>query len=64
MHALTGNGPGSHSLNLPHSEELAKAVEEIIAAAKKESSMLIRTGGTLASDLAWSRLRKRKSGSC
>ena len=36
--------------------ELAKAVEDIIAAAKKESGMLIRTGGTLANDLAWTQL--------
>ena len=31
-------------------------VEEIIIAAKKESSVLIRTGRTLASDLAWTQL--------
>ena len=49
-------GQLSFELNLPRSEELAKAVEEIIIAAKKESSMLIRTGGTLASDLAWTQL--------
>ena len=31
-------------------------MEDIITAAKKQSGMLIRTGGTLASDLAWTRL--------
>ena len=38
-------GQLSFELNLPRSEELAKAVEEIIIAAKKESSMLIRNPG-------------------
>ena len=37
-------GQLSFELNLPHSEELAKAVEEIIIATEKDSSMLIRTG--------------------
>ena len=49
-------GQLAFELNLPNSGELAKAVEDIITAAKKESSMLIRTGGTLANDLAWTQL--------
>ena len=49
-------GQLSFKLNLSHSAELAKAVEGLIIAAKKESSILIRTGGTLASDLAWTQL--------
>ena len=49
-------GQLAFELNLPRSGELAKAVEDIIAAAKKESGMLIRTGGTLANDLAWTQL--------
>ena len=49
-------GQLAFELNLPHSGELAKAVEDIIAAAKKESGMLIRTGGILANDLAWTQL--------
>ena len=42
--------------NPPHSEELAKAVEGLVTAAKKEDGVLKRTGGVLASDLAWTQL--------
>ena len=47
---------GQLAFNIPHSEELAKAVESLVAAAKKEDGMLQRTGGVLASDLAWTQL--------
>ena len=43
-------------LNIPRSEELAKAVENLITAAKKEDGVLQRTRGVLASDLAWTQL--------
>ena len=43
-------------LNIPHSEELAKAVVEMISTAKEEESLLLRTGGVLANDLAWTHL--------
>ena len=49
-------GQLAFELNLPNSGELARAVEDIITAAKNQSGMLIRTGGTLASDLAWTQL--------
>ena len=49
-------GQLAFELNLPNSVELARAVEDIITAAKNQSGMLIRTGGTLASDLAWTQL--------
>ena len=45
-------GQCAFELNIPHSEELAKAVENLITAAKKEDGMLQRTRGVLASDLA------------
>ena len=46
-------GQLAFELNIPRSEELAKAVEDIITAAKREDGMRQRTGGVLASDLAW-----------
>ena len=49
-------GQLAFELNIPRSDELAKAVEDLIAAAKKEDVMLQRTGGVLASDLAWTQL--------
>ena len=49
-------GQLAFELNIPHSEELAKAVEDIITAAKREDGMRQRTGGVLASDLAWTQL--------
>ena len=49
-------GQLAFELNVPRSEELAKAVENFITAAKKEDGMLQRTGGVLASDLAWTQL--------
>ena len=49
-------GQLSFELNIPHSGELAKAVEDLITAAKKEDVILQRTGGVLASDLAWTHL--------
>ena len=49
-------GQLAFELNIPHSEELAKAVEGLVAAAEKEDGMLQRTGGVLASDLAWTQL--------
>ena len=49
-------GQLAFELNIPHSEELAKAVENLITAAKKEDGMLQRTRGVLASDLAWTQL--------
>ena len=49
-------GQLAFELNIPHSEELAKAVESLVTAAKKEDGMLQRTGGVLASDLAWTQL--------
>ena len=49
-------GQLAFELNLPNSVELARAVEDIVTAAKNQSGMLIRTGGTLASDLAWTQL--------
>ena len=48
-------GQLAFELNIPRSEELAKAVESLVTAAKKEDGMLQRTGGVLASDLAWTR---------
>ena len=42
-------GQLAFELNLPHSEELAKAVEGLV---EKEDGMLKRTGGVLANDLA------------
>ena len=47
--------------NIPRSEELAKVVEGLITAAKNEDSMLLRTGGVLASDLAWTQLASSSS---
>ena len=49
-------GQLAFELNIPHSEELAKAVGNLVTAAKKEDGMLQRTGGVLASDLAWTQL--------
>ena len=49
-------GQLAFELNIPRSDELAKAVEDLIAAAKKEDVMLQRTGGVRASDLAWTQL--------
>ena len=49
-------GQLAFELNIPHSEELAKAVESLVAAAKKEDGVLQRIGGVLASDLAWAQL--------
>ena len=49
-------GQLAFELNIPHSEELARAVESLVTAAKKEDGMLQRTGGVLASDLAWTQL--------
>ena len=49
-------GQLAFELNIPHSEELAKVVESLVAAALKEDGMLQRTGGVLASDLAWTLL--------
>ena len=49
-------GQLSFELNIPRSEELAKAVEALVTAAKKEDSILQRTGGVLASNLAWTQL--------
>ena len=40
-------------LNAPHLEELAKAVADMITAAKEEERLLLRTRGVLANDLAW-----------
>ena len=45
-------GQLAFELNIPHSEELAKAVESLVAAAKKEDGIR----GVLASDLAWAQL--------
>ena len=39
-------GQLSFELNIPRSDELAKAVEDLIAAAKKEDVILQRTGGS------------------
>ena len=49
-------GQLAFELNIPHSEELAKAVENLVTATKKEDGVLQRTGGVLASDLAWTQL--------
>ena len=54
-------GQLAFELNLPNSVELARAVEDVITAAKDQSGMLIRTGGTLASDLAWTQLSESSS---
>ena len=54
-------GQLSFELNVPHSEELAKAVEDLITAAKKEDSLLQRTSGVLAGDLAWTQLSSSSS---
>ena len=51
----------SFELNVPHSDELAKAVKDLIAAAKDEDRLLQRTGGLLASDLAWTQLSSSSS---
>ena len=53
-------GQLAFELNLPHSEELAKAVEGLVTAAKKEDGMLKRTDRVLASDLAWTQLASRR----
>ena len=47
--AAIAAGQLAFELNIPHSEELAKAVESLVAAAKKEDGILQRTGGVLAS---------------
>ena len=49
-------GQIAFEMNIPHSEELAKAVGEMITAAKGDESLLLRIGGVLASDLAWTQL--------
>ena len=51
----------SFELNIPHSDELAKAVEDLIAAAKDEDRLLQRTSGLLASDLTWTQLSSSSS---
>ena len=49
-------GQLAFELNIPHSEELARAVEGLVTAAKKEDGMLKKTEAVLASDLAWTQL--------